>query len=84
MNQNDEKLLSFLRTQGLSHCPHCQAAITAANVVVGWNTRAEDDTPLGPAVWMTCKQCGQHVKFSKSVPHFAQSQDDALKALEIA
>ena len=81
MNQNDEKLASFLKRHKLSRCPHCQAEITAANVVVGWNTKAEYDTPFGPTVWMTCKKCKKHIK-SKVVTNFAQSQDDALKALE--
>ena len=62
-------------------CPNCLTQVLPKNVVVGWSEGATYTTPLGPAVWITCRGCGKHLK-SVSPIYAAQSMEDALKKLE--
>ena len=63
-----------------SLCPNCLTQIAPKNVVVGWSEGTTYATPLGPAVWITCRGCGKHLK-SVSPLYATQSMDDALKKL---
>jgi hypothetical protein len=62
-------------------CPNCLTQVLPKNVVVGWSAGAQYETPLGPAVWITCKECGKHLK-SLSPTYPAKSMNDALSILE--
>ena len=83
MDPQDDRLEPILRRLGLTYCPTCQTPITTANVLVGWNTRAEFDTPYGPTVWMVCTRCGAHLKDAYP-PDFVQSQEEAITILSNA
>src|SRR6266446_781381 len=77
MNKNGESPDRIPR--GISNlCPNCQTSVVPENVVVGWNKGATYETPLGSAVWITCRVCTKHLK-SVSPIYPAKSMDDALR-----
>jgi len=79
MDQNGKSPVRI--PQGMnSLCPNCLTQVVPKNVVVGWSEGAQYETPLGPAVWITCKGCGKHLKsISPSSP--AKSMNDVLRIL---
>ena len=84
MDQYDARLERILRKYGLTQCPTCRTFLTAANIRVGWNTRAEDDAVF-PTIWMTCTNCGKPVRppvhVTRPDGRFVQSLDEAIEAL---